>query len=83
VATLNDAQLTFLRRKVAAKLTEVGYTKATAQLALQAIEDWFEGERSAINTAINTATSPITLDAGTKTILVAVYLLQKATREGA
>lgn len=49
--------------------------------ALQAVEDWFEGERTAINSAIDTATSPVTLSVSAKKYLVASYLIYKAQKE--
>ncbi len=81
MATLSDAQKAQLRKELS-KGEEVTWDRGTADLASQAIEDWFESNRASISTAINTATSPITLSAALKTKLVKFYLRQKFTRGG-
>lgn len=83
MATLTATELAELRLACASSQATVGYTKAQINAALQAIEDWFENTaRAALNTTINTATSPLVLSAPVKKILVAHYLRQKFAREG-
>lgn len=85
MATLNDSQLSEVRRAVSSERPTVDYTKAQINAAVQAIEDYFETTaRSGLNTAINGATQPlgITLTNGQKQALVKFYLRQKFERGG-
>lgn len=45
-------------RQGAARDQTVNYTKAQINVAMQAIEDWFEANRPALAAAINSATAP-------------------------
>lgn len=82
MAILTPNQLAELRRAQQAD-TLIPQPKATINAALQAIEDYFETTaRAQISSAINTATSPITLTAPQKTLLVKYWLMQKFTGGG-
>jgi len=78
---LSPAQLIEIRRSCSADDTLINFSKAQANLAIQAIEDWFEVNRASLNTAINTATAPLVLSATVKKRLVAFWLRQKFGRE--
>jgi hypothetical protein len=82
MAVLTAQQLVEIRKKVAAKHLEVPWTKPTINAALQGIEDWFEGNKGNLSTAINTASSPFVFTAAQKKFLIAYWLFQKARREG-
>ena len=85
MATLSAAKLAVARRATSGQLKKIveysGADKPTLNAAVQAVEDWFEGQRSTISTDINTATSPTVLSANTKKFLVASYLAYKAAKE--
>ncbi len=81
MAVLDSAQLASLRQSLARLETAIDYDKPTVNAALQAIEDWFEANRSGIATAIDAATSPFVFSAARKRRLVKFYLLQKSGRE--
>lgn len=49
--------------------------------AFQAIENWFEGQRAAISTDINTASSPFVFTNQQKKKMVARYMEYKFRRE--
>ena len=86
MAVLTASELNELRREIADVLPKaslaVNFTKAQANLALQAIEDWFENNRSALSTAIDTATSPLALTNNQKKRFVAYWIKKKFGREG-
>lgn len=54
----------------------VNYVKSVANAAFQAIETWFSAgaQQSAISTAINAATSPVTLSNAQKKIIGKAWL---------
>ena len=81
MAVLNPAQLADLRRDCAREQAAVNYTKPQINVALQAVEDTFEGVRPTLNSAINTATTPLVLTAAQKRLLVKYWLQQKFGRE--
>lgn len=81
MAILLPHELTDLRQPVARDQL-VDYTKAQANAALQAIEDWFEANRAALGTAINTATAPYVFTPAMKRRMVAHWCRQKFGREG-
>ncbi len=84
MAVLTADQLSQLRILCASELVDVTWAKAVINAALQAIEDDFEGHRSALSTSINTATAPFsfTFTANQKKALVKFWLLQKFNRGG-
>lgn len=83
MAVLTNAELTWLRRRIARKFAEVPWNKTEINDALQAVEDYFETTAKAgLNGAIETA-SPGVFTGPQKTMLVAYYILGKAAREGA
>ena len=87
MAVLTSEQAAALRRKMYKRRVSAGasvdYDKAVIDAALQAIEDLIEGNKTAINNAINTATSPYVFSADDKRFLLAYYFAQKAIREEA
>ena len=82
MAILTDTEKAELRQELARGAATVDYDKPTVNAALQAIEDWFEANRAAIASAINTATTPFVFTGGQKKRLVAFWLRQKFRREG-
>ena len=80
MATLNQNELVEIRRRCAAGET-VNWNKATINIALQAIEDWFEANKASLAGSINAATSPFTFTNPQKKKLVAYWLEQKFRRE--
>jgi len=83
MAVLTINQLENLRQLIASKIAAINYNKSQANLALQAIEDWFEANKALLSAAIDTATAPLVLTVAQKKLFVAVFILQKAGREGA
>lgn len=81
MAALLPGELTELRQLVARDQL-VDYTKTQANAALQAIEDWFEANRTALGNAINTATAPYVFTPAMKRRLFAHWCRQKFGREG-
>lgn len=81
MAVLNQQELTELRQSVS-KGQVVDYSKSTANLALQAIEDWLEQNRASLSAAINVATAPYVFTAPMKRRLFAHWCRQKFGREG-
>ena len=82
MAVLNSTQLAELRRAMASDQATVNYNKVQINAALQAVEDWFEANRAAINAAINTATAPLVFTGSQKSALVKYWLRQKFERGG-
>jgi hypothetical protein len=80
MAVLSPDELTKIRQECA-KRVPVNYTKAQLNAAVQAVEDWFETNRSSLSAVINNATSPLTLTAGQKRALVAFWLESKFRKE--
>lgn len=81
MAVLIPFQSAELRRAVAAQIPAVTYQKAAINAALQAIEDWFEGNRASLGVAIETA-APSTFTAAQKLAMVKWWLSQKFERGG-
>jgi hypothetical protein len=77
MAVLTPTQLDKIRQEVCRNVTDVNFTKPQINAAIQAVEDWFEANRPAISTAINTATSPLVLTVAQKKQVVAYWLLYK------
>ena len=82
MAVLSTEQLTELRQEMARDGSVVNWSKAQINAACQAIEDQIEGFKVTINTAINTATSPVVMPNATKKKLVKFYFRQKFSRGG-
>lgn len=80
MAILTTNNLTQIRQDCAKDIT-VNYKKAEINLALQAIEDWFEANRASLAAAINTATTPFVFTNPQKVKLVKHWLLSKFGRE--
>lgn len=82
MAVLTALELDEVRRKATNK-TVYNYTKSVLNVAIQAIEDYWENTAKAgFNTAINTATSPAVLTVAEKRWLFAYWMGQKMGREG-
>lgn len=80
MATLTTTVLAGIRQDCA-KSVAVDYTKSEINTLLQAVEDWFEANRSSLNSAINTATSPKVFSAAQKKKAIAVWLHYKFGQE--
>jgi hypothetical protein len=87
MAVLTARELNELRKRCAAELGVADFDKATANAALQAIEDWYETNKATGSTDIDTATtaintvSPYTFSAPQKKILFQYWNFQKFNRE--
>ncbi len=81
MAVLTAAERAAISERVARFLPTVPYEKATAFLAIQATEDWFETNRANLNTAINIATAPVVLTVAQKKLIVAHWLQHKTGKE--
>lgn len=80
MATISSSELQSIRNACAETQT-VNYTKTQINAAAQAIEDLIVSSASSISTAINSATSPLTLSAAQKKKLVAEVLKSKYERD--
>jgi hypothetical protein len=80
MAVMTSDELVEIRRECAVGET-VTWDKATINIALQAIEDWFEANKADLVGAINTATSPFVFSNPQKKKLIAYWLKQKFRRE--
>ena len=86
MSVLTSAQLKQVRRLVAEQLeytADVNFTRSEFHAAIQALEDWYEGERSALNQLLNAATSPTRMSTQIKAALVLVFIRAKMDREAA
>ncbi len=88
MAILDAEQLAELRNDAAHASVDangarvgVSWTKAPINAAFQALEDWFEAERSNLVAVLNTATAPLVLTGAQKKRVIAAYIAQKTGRE--
>lgn len=81
MAVLTQQQLVPIRRFVAKAVGAPRYTKPQINAAAQAVEDWFEANRAALGTAIETA-APGMFNTAQKKQLVAAWLSSKFERGG-
>ncbi len=51
----------------------VDYDKAAVNAAVQTLDDWFQSNRAAINSAVDAATAPTRLSASVKKQILAAY----------
>jgi hypothetical protein len=83
MAVLTTAERSQISEAVARLNPAVDYPKARIFAAMQAIEDWWElpATKSAISTAINTATGAPNLTNAQKKLIGAFWLQLKAEKE--
>ena len=81
MGVLTKPQLAKVSRHISENGTTVMWSKPQVHAAVQAIEDWFEANRSSLNTEINAATAPLVFTAEQKKKLIVGFLIQKAERE--
>lgn len=81
MAILTVKELAKLRQGVAKSQSVVNYNKANINSGLQAIEDWFNNNRSTVSDLIDTATSPFIFTNSQKRALSKFWLRQKFDRE--
>jgi len=77
---LTAIQLAAIRQDFVATLTIINKTKPQINVALQAIEDWFEANRAALGAAIEAA-APGQFTGAQKLKLVKFWLRSKFERE--
>ena len=77
---LTAIQLAAIRQDFVATLTIINKTKPQINVALQAIDDWFEANRAALGAAIEAA-APGTFTGAQKLKLVKFWLRSKFDRE--
>lgn len=82
MAILIPDQLAELRRETAKDQPTINWTKPQINAAIQAIEDFFENNRAALNGAINAGTAPFIFPNPIKAMLVKAWLKQKFDRGG-
>ena len=82
MTVLSAEQLTELRQEMARDDSVVNWSKVQINAACQAVEDQIEGFKAPINSAINTAMSPVVMPNATKKKLVKFYFRQKFNRGG-
>ena len=82
MAVLSPEEATKIRQECARAFPTVNYTKPQINLAMQAVEDWFEANRAALNAAINTATAPFIFTVPQKLEIVKRWLAGKFERGG-
>lgn len=82
MAILTADQLVQLRHDLAASVVIITWNKTQANSAFQAIEDWFENNRTVLALTIDTNTAPFTFTSVQKVRLIAFWLKQKFIREG-
>jgi hypothetical protein len=80
MAIIDDAEKAKIRQFIST-IGAADYDKPTINSAMQAIEDWFEGERLTISSEIDLATSPQVLTNQQKKLLGAIWMLKKHGRE--
>lgn len=82
MAILTDLELAELRREVAKEVGTVTWDKATINAALQAIEDWYEGQRATVAGDINAATTPFVFTGLQKKKMAKHFIRQKFEKGG-
>lgn len=78
---LTSDQLSDLRRSAATEAAIVTWMKPQVNATLQAVEDWFEANRTSLGVAVETA-APGLFSAAQKRVLVKYWLAQKFARGG-
>lgn len=79
MAVLTSSELAEVAKAIA-KGTQVDWVKGDINAALQAIEDWFESERTTVSGLIDAATAFSFTNAHKKT-MIRFFLRQKFRRE--
>ena len=83
MAVLTSDQLAELRRSIQREWsTAIDFNKATANATLQAIEDWYEGQRTVVSGLINTASAPKSFTAAEKKLIAKHFLKWKFDQGG-
>jgi hypothetical protein len=80
MAVLNTTELAEVRREFVKTLATINVTKVPLNAAIQAIENWFESNRSNLSQAIETA-APGAFSVAAKKALVKFWLFSKFGRE--
>ncbi len=81
MATIESEALARGRRLVQKFIGTATYEKATLNDVFQAIEDWFELNRTNLSTVIDTAAFPTTFTNTQKKRLLAAWLMWKLGKE--
>lgn len=68
-------------RNACSETLQVNYTKIDLNNAVQGVEDWFEANKTSLNTAINTATDPFVFTAAQKKKIVAEWANYKFNKD--
>ena len=83
MAALTASQLAELRRSAIRDwTTAIDFGKPIANATFQAIEDWYEGERTVVSGLINTASSPKSFTNAEKKLIAKHYLNWKFKQGG-
>jgi hypothetical protein len=81
MATIAVDDLAELRRACSQAGMRVNYSKPQINTALQAIEDWFDRNRPALDAAIDAATVPFVFTVAQKGDLIFACLEQKGRKK--
>lgn len=83
MAALNAHQLAELRRRIQSDwTTAIDFNKVVANDTLQAIEDWYEGERAAVSLLIDAASGAKSFTSPEKKLIAKHYLAWKFEQGG-
>ena len=74
MAVIDNQNLQRMRQFCAAGNLEIAHSKTQGNNAVQAIEDWFDGNRPGLNGQLNAATAPLILSSTVKRKLLAAWL---------
>jgi len=75
MAVLNATELAELRKLVRINwTTPVDFNRSVANASFQAMEDWYEGQRSTVSSDIDTASTPKSFSNSEKKLISAAYL---------
>ena len=81
VLTAKELQKVRNRLEREVKGTPINYDKPIINLAIQFLEDWYEGEKATVSAGLNAATAPMVLTNSQKKKLGGAFLVLKALKE--
>ena len=81
MATLNPEQLAEMRVDVAHQSKGVPWRKPHINAAFQALEDWFDNERTVLVGVLNRALAPVSTTVDDKRRILTAFIQSKAGRE--
>ncbi len=83
MAVLDASQLANLRKRMQREwITPTDFNKSIVNATIQALEDWYEGERSVVSGLMNTASSPKSFTNAEKKLIAKQFLAWKNEQGG-